>query len=208
MNPEDRVEEKEKRFPSWKAFLNLNSSFSAFLSCLCLYSYRALSIGSGSNLNSWPMWCVFAPWGGETVRWTDEKQLKPNPHRLLLVRSLFGYQRVFGRKSQQLLSCCGHSFSDHVCCTSGAMILILYRLCVVYCSNDARNFQAFCVFFLWGEIVERSRRVQLTGNKQQTCIAITVLDYLDDDLGDSLLLVPYTGICSQIKWNLSYEGYI
>lgn len=130
-----------------KAFLNLNSCFSAFLSCLHPYSYRALSVESGSNLNSWPVLSVSPPWGGETVRLTDGKTAKTEPTQSTYCHRFVWPSEGFWRKSQQLLS--------------GLWLKLLWsRLlnirfhdpahhCVVYCSNESRNLCFFFFFVDW-----------------------------------------------------------
>lgn len=98
--------------------------------------------------------CFSALRGGKRCVRMMEKQLRLKPHSLLFVRGLFGCRR----KSQQLLSGCGHGVSDPVCRTS--MILILYRLCVLYCSTETRNFSDFCVVFLLFLVERRSGNVE------------------------------------------------
>lgn len=126
-----------------KAFLNLNS---CFLSIPVMFVPLFIP---AAECEVWKQFkqladaeCFSALRGGKRCVRMMEKQLRLNPHSLLFVRGLFGCRR----KSQQLLSGCGHGVSDPVCRTS--MILILYRLCVLYCSTETRNFSDFCVVFL------------------------------------------------------------
>lgn len=120
---------------------------------------------SGSNLNSWPKLSVSPPWGGETLRLTDEKQLKPNPRRLLFVRGLFGHRRGFGGKVN---SC------SHAAVTASLIMFVVHQgpqswscmvfvLCIVQMKPGIFRLSVLCFF------VERLRRVQrVSAYKKQT----------------------------------------
>lgn len=178
-NVEPRRQGEENHISPMKAFLNLNLCFSTFLSCLCPYSYWALSTASGGNLNSWPVLVVLPPRG-------DKEQLEPNPHRLLFVRGLFGRRRAFGGKI--------HSWSQ-AAVTVSLILFVVYQdpwswsgivsvLCNVQMKPGIHRLSILC--FLWKDCWEE-KECWLSWNKQQNRIAITFLDYLDDDLRAFLL---------------------
>lgn len=148
---------------------------------------------------------------GATDRW---KTAKTKPTQAPFCQRLVWPPEGFWRKSQQLLSGCGRSLSDPVCCTSGSAILILYCLCGVYCSKWNQEFFRLSVLcFLWRDAVERLRRVQRVSayTKQTTNLYCNnILGLFGRWLGAFLLhrvfvTILYTILASAAKSNQSYS---
>lgn len=144
---------EENHISSVEAFLNLDSFFSAFLSYFCLYSYTRQSGGVWKQFKQLANAKSFSTPRG-TVRLTDGKQ--QNQTRTGCFCQIVWPWKGFWRKSQRLLSGCGHS--DRVCFTSMAVFLILkpfvlyiVHIVTVYPGNRAVQWYAwnllsmFCV---------------------------------------------------------------
>lgn len=197
-------------FPPWKHFSTWIPVFSAFLSCLFPYSYRPPSVKSGSNLNSWPMRSVSPPWGGGNGVFEWWKNSSDWTHTVSFL-------------SEVCLAVGGKVNSCFQAAVTASLILFVVHpwssscIVFVFCIVPLKPgiFLTFVLFFCCFFVERRSGNVEreykgVLANMSQTNLYCNNILWLfgrrlrgfSSPLRDCDCILPYIGLCNQIKWIL------